>query len=204
MPVSTERLKTYQESLAQYHLHPEAKFHNGDYLKSGVTVRRHITPASTHYIGKEANRWEEQNHLGMDQDAQVEYGMASDEGERLLEAVIEAASKFGQKRLAEVTGISVGEVRAIVGEKRKPLPGALCKLHRAAGELEEAERERTKLTEALLEAVRKTCGEIGVRELARRASVDAGNMTAVLVGRRRLSRAVTAKLTRVVGGIEDW
>jgi hypothetical protein len=33
-PVSSERLKSYQEALAQYLIHPEAKFRNGDYLDS--------------------------------------------------------------------------------------------------------------------------------------------------------------------------
>jgi len=36
-PVPPERLKSYQEALAQYYLHPEAKFHNGDYWGHGVT-----------------------------------------------------------------------------------------------------------------------------------------------------------------------
>jgi hypothetical protein len=57
-PVPSEHLKTYQEALVQYHLHPEAKFHNGDYLDSGVASRRHIVATAVEHIGKEANRWE--------------------------------------------------------------------------------------------------------------------------------------------------
>ncbi len=85
-PVPPEQLKSYQEALAQYHLHPEAKFHNGDYLDCGVTQRRHIRAMVTEYIGKEANRWEEQLHLGLDLDAQTEYGLPPEERERALGA----------------------------------------------------------------------------------------------------------------------
>jgi hypothetical protein len=55
-PVEPQALKTYQEALAQYHLHPEAKFHNGDYLDRGVTHRRHIVATAVEHIGKEAGQ----------------------------------------------------------------------------------------------------------------------------------------------------
>jgi hypothetical protein len=56
-PASPQALKTYHEALAQYHLHPEGKFHNGDYINRGVTYRRHIVASAVELIGKEANRW---------------------------------------------------------------------------------------------------------------------------------------------------
>jgi hypothetical protein len=40
--VPAEQLKSYEEALAQYHLHPEAKFHNGDYMDRSITSRRHL------------------------------------------------------------------------------------------------------------------------------------------------------------------
>jgi hypothetical protein len=73
--VPKEQLKSYQETLAQYHLHPESKFHNGDYLDHGATRRRHIRAAAVEHIGKEANRWEEQLCLGLDLEAETEYGL---------------------------------------------------------------------------------------------------------------------------------
>jgi hypothetical protein len=57
-------LKTYAQALAQYHLRPEAKFENGDYFDSGPTRCRHLQATQINYIGKEANRWEEQFFLG--------------------------------------------------------------------------------------------------------------------------------------------
>jgi hypothetical protein len=53
--VSAEQLKTYAEVLAQYHLSPEAKFENGQFLDRGRTERRHIVATGFVWIGKEAN-----------------------------------------------------------------------------------------------------------------------------------------------------
>jgi hypothetical protein len=54
--VQPEQLKTYAEALAQYHVSPEAKFENGDYLDRGRTERRHVIATEFILIGKEANR----------------------------------------------------------------------------------------------------------------------------------------------------
>jgi len=72
-PVRPDHLKTYTEALVTYHLHPEVKFRNGEYLEQGPTLRRHVRVAGARYIGKEANRWEEQFYLGYDTETQIEY-----------------------------------------------------------------------------------------------------------------------------------
>jgi len=77
-------LKTYREVLNQYHLHPEAKFQNGDYSDFGFTQRRHVVAVGIEYIGKETNRLEEQWFLGINDDAQISYGFAGNELENLL------------------------------------------------------------------------------------------------------------------------
>jgi hypothetical protein len=129
--VPTEQLKSYREALAQYHLHPEAKFHNGDYLGSGVTRRRHIRATAVEHIGKEANRWEEQLYLGLDLEAQTEYGIAPGDHERILEILLRAGQKFGQHRLAMVADVALSEVSAVLLRKRRPTPATLAKLYRA-------------------------------------------------------------------------
>jgi hypothetical protein len=55
-PISQEQLKTYAEVLAQYHLSPEDKFENGQFLDRGRTVRRHVVATGFVLIGKEANQ----------------------------------------------------------------------------------------------------------------------------------------------------
>ena len=71
--VEGSQLRTYADALAQYHLSPESKFLNGDYLDRGITRRRHIQVAAVRYIGKESNDWERQAFLGLDEESRVEY-----------------------------------------------------------------------------------------------------------------------------------
>ena len=59
-PVPVEFLKTYAECLSQYHISPEAKFANGDYMDRGRTERQHVAASDLRLIGKEGNRLEEQ------------------------------------------------------------------------------------------------------------------------------------------------
>jgi hypothetical protein len=68
-------LMTYAETLAQYHLQPEAKFLNGEHTDAGRTLRRHVIATRILHIGKEANKWEEQYFLGPGEEANVEYGV---------------------------------------------------------------------------------------------------------------------------------
>lgn len=54
--VNREQLKTYAEALGQYHLSPEDKFLNGQFLDRGRTERRHVIATEFVLIGKEANQ----------------------------------------------------------------------------------------------------------------------------------------------------
>jgi transcriptional regulator with XRE-family HTH domain len=192
--VPSEQLKTYEEALAQYHLHPEAKFHNGNYLDSGVTLRRHILATAAEHIGKEANRWEEQLYLGLDLDAQTDYGPEPDDHERIFAAVRLMGKKFGQRKLAEAACTSLSEVSTILRGKRRPTLATLTKLYRALSRLERVALAEAELTREVLEAVKRRCRLIGVRWLAKRAGVDAANLAKALSGRREPSRAMLAKL----------
>jgi len=131
-PVSREALKTYRQALAQYHLHPETKFANGDYLDAGPTRRRHIQVVSIDHIGKEANRWEEQLYLGHDPEAQIVYGTDDQSRERMIAFIREVADRVGRRALAEVAGVSVRETAAILRGERQPTVRSLERLKRAA------------------------------------------------------------------------
>lgn len=95
IPVARERLQIYREAVAQYHLHPEAKFGTGDYTDSGFTTRRHITVKGIEHVGKEANRWEEQFYLGKNPEAQIVYGTAPEDDQRLRGSVLRECQRFG-------------------------------------------------------------------------------------------------------------
>ncbi len=112
-PVSAAELRSYLRALAQYHLHPESKFEGGDFLESGRVSRRHIRVSGIEYIGKEANRWEEQAVLGEDESAQISYGrgLASDQPTK---AELLAWRRVGVRELARRSGVSAGEVSRVV------------------------------------------------------------------------------------------
>lgn len=105
-PVEIKSLKTYREVLAQYHLRPESKFLNGDYLDRGPTRRRHVEVDSIRHIGKEANRWEEQVYLGADEDEQIDYGVLPNESKSLLNTLRIEIKAAGQRKIARESGIS--------------------------------------------------------------------------------------------------
>jgi hypothetical protein len=127
-PVSADRLKAYADALADYHLHPETKFLNGDYLDRGPTVRRHVHVAGVRYIGKEANRWEEQFHLGYNPEAQIEYDGGPEEVERVRVRVRRAVGAFGQRRLAQVSGVSREQMRTIINTGAVMRKGTVARL----------------------------------------------------------------------------
>ncbi|PLS82777.1 MAG: hypothetical protein CYG60_23560 [Actinobacteria bacterium] len=192
--VPQEALKTYKEALAQYHLHPEAKFHNGDYADRGPTSRRHVLATAPERIGKEANRWEEQFHLGLDAAAQTEYGPSPQGRYRSLQALVQAGKRFGQRNLAEAAGVSLSEVSAVLCRKREPRPAMLAKLRRALANLETEAREANEHVRGVLERAKEACQVLGLRRFAERAEVDASNLARVLNGRRKPSQLILAKL----------
>jgi len=106
-------LKTYRQALAQYHLHPESKFLGGGYLERGVTRRRHIVATSVECIGKEANRWEEQAHLGQDETAQIVYGQPVETSEAALAELRQQTRRFPVRRLAREAGLATETIQRV-------------------------------------------------------------------------------------------
>lgn len=90
--VSLSALKTYAEALAQYHISPESKFLNGDYMDRGTTRRRHVRVTNIVHIGKEAHDWERQAAIGLNLDSQIFYGSNR---KSLADALFNFASEFG-------------------------------------------------------------------------------------------------------------
>jgi hypothetical protein len=122
-------LRSYRQALVQYHLHPEAKFEGGDYTDAGVLQRRHITVAYVEHIGKEANRWEEQFHLGEDPHAQIVYGQSGRQQKRLDREIREAIRRRGVRRVARESGLSVGLVSGIMRGECRVSERSVRRLH---------------------------------------------------------------------------
>jgi hypothetical protein len=121
-------LKTYLEAVAPYHLRPESKFLNGNYLDNGLTERRHIEVISIRHIGKEADRWEEQFYLGSDEGAEIDYGTNPKDAAILIRSLRKAAKLLGQRTLAQKIGIPQQTLSRWLQQKPSKLPANIMRL----------------------------------------------------------------------------
>jgi hypothetical protein len=119
VPVDLGALKSFKQAIGSYHLHPESKFLNGDYLDKGVTLRRHVYAAAVRNIGKEANEWEEQFYLGFNEDKQIDYGLASKALKKFIRTLRARIQKAGgQRTLARESGVSRRTISRIMNGKQ--------------------------------------------------------------------------------------
>lgn len=182
-PIKRQHLKTYLDSLNQYHLHPESKFLNGDFLDSEKTQRRHIIVKSINYIGKEANKWEEQFLLGFDPDAQIEYGISPEQKNVILQAVAQAVEQHGAQVIAEASKLSARHIIGIVSGKKYPSEKALAKLYTAIKNLEADAMVDNELRQKIKALMQEK--KISIRTMAEYLSMDASNLAKVLSGKRK-------------------
>ena len=119
-PIGRDQIMTYLDfqTLSQYHLHPEIKFRNGQPFDRGKTQRRHVVVSRIEHIGKEADRLDEQEHLGVDLEAELEYGMSPDVVGAELEEFRNRCRPFPIRALAMESGLSHPVVSRIAGNCR--------------------------------------------------------------------------------------
>jgi len=176
------QLKTYLDSLAQYHLHPETKFLNGDYTDAGITRRRHIRVKSIQHIGKEANKWEEQFFTGFDPDAQIEYGMCAEQKAKMIKAVLQAIEKYGIKPMADISKLSSRHILNIHKDKTNLSENALLKLYTAAKTLENTNNKENELRELIRNTIKEK--GLSIRKLAENIGIDPSNLSKLISGKR--------------------
>lgn len=193
-PIDRRLLRTYAEALAQYQVHPEAKFLNGEAYDTGHTRRRHVRADGTDHIGKEADKWEEQYFLGLDPDAQIDYGLAPEVMLRLRQDVLAQCRARGVRNVARRAGLSVTTLINLLQGRSKGKLDTIERLRNACEALAADEQQRREVLEHIRERVR----EIGVRELARQAGIDPANLAHVIAEKRGLGRTMAGKLERVL------
>jgi hypothetical protein len=191
-------LKTYAQALSQYHLHPESKFEHAAWRDRGETLRWHVQTPFVEYIGKEANRWEEQVYLGELPDAQITYGVDPKGTLKLIEVLKRGAKTYGYvSRLAREADVDRKTADLVVkGKSRKP--DLLARLFTAHRVLESRAREDAEHVASLLSVVRERCRVEGGREFARQNCLDRGDLNAVLAGRRPAGAKMLSALEAAV------
>jgi plasmid maintenance system antidote protein VapI len=188
---------SYREVLAQYHLHPESKFRNGDYLDRGITIRRHVEAVCINYIGKEANRWEEQHFLGIDAGAQINYGPGQEGASEFVELVRAANRNFSRRELAQRMRISRETLAAIIGGNftgisQAQMLRALAAISELSAELSD---RRTRVIE-LLELCRTEIELIGHSQFAVAISIDPANFAKIINGDRKVGEQLLGRISK--------
>jgi DNA-binding phage protein len=135
VPVSI--LKTYREAMADYAWRPESKFENAERESTGITQRRRIEAIAIEYIGKEANRLEEQYYLGELPDAQIEYGGHPIGQKQLIACLKQWVEEHGMETLASAAGISRQQLHAILSRGAIPKRVTILRLCSAIARLRE-------------------------------------------------------------------
>ncbi|MGC1269512.1 MAG: hypothetical protein WA842_02820 [Croceibacterium sp.] len=182
-PVPADALQTYRQAIAQYHLHPEAKFLGGDYCNRGTTRRRHIRATGIRHIGKEANELERQAMIGADCLLDPDYGLAGEGCGQLMGEIAALGDMLGNGEAAKALRISPRRLRAILTCKTGPdevttrilltrLPAAIAMAEKLC-----AERDGE------LQRLHHMVQELGLRGAARQLGIDPSNL------RRKMSQA---------------
>ena len=118
-PVDPRHLETYAETLADYHRHAEAKFHNGGPNDFGRTERRHVRVAGIVLVGKESSRFQEmsdalQNALDPQQEYKPPVGFEAADASVLSTIRAACLLKGGVGRLAARAHVSWHTVHNIL------------------------------------------------------------------------------------------
>jgi hypothetical protein len=180
-PVDPALLETYAEVLAGYPYRAEAKFENGRARDRGTTKRRCVVATTVEFIGKEADRWEEENYIGMGGEIASSYGVDPKIAEMAFRRVRVAVGKFGKLAVSEATGIARSTLAKIESGKwtttRVPYHQALRGLDRlrSGRARQAADRQRTRAQ--LAAAVTR---EGGIRPAARMLGLDPSNLSKFL------------------------
>lgn len=177
-------LKPYAGALAQYHLQPEAKFLNGNYLDRGTTLRRHVEMTATHHIGKESHDWERQAMIGLSADSEIEYGVADADRAAVAAKLRTFIAECGERKAATALGISAMKLRTLCSDAKGLGDGRTtrviaAKLPAATALLERLRHDLHAETRQLSESVSRE----GLRAVARRLGIDPSNL------RRKLAKS---------------
>ena len=191
-PVGQEWLRTYAEALRAYHLHPEAKFLDGDYLDRGPTRRRPVLVQTIEDIGKEADKWDDEEPLSADNEFTVSYGVSEPDRAAMV-AVVRSVSK---RKLARAAKVSTRSIPWDEEEAKEISDTELRRLFDVARALAEEGRKRRESDKELLDQLAKRVAERGLTAVSRELRWDASTFAKVLTGKRHLPAALRTRLAR--------
>lgn len=193
-PIPESWLKSYAQSIAQYHLSDEAKFLGGQKDQSGTLQRRHVEAFAVRHIGKEAHNWEEDFFTGADRDTALRYEDGIFDPERVSLKIASGCRKFGTRELNRVSGVGDKVIEKIINGQIHSFRTQAIRLFQSVYLLE-IEISQTSIREArYLDELRARSDEIGIPELATQLGVDASNLSKMLKGQKPLAKKLRDRL----------
>jgi hypothetical protein len=192
-PVEQRWLRTYAEALRGYHLHPETKFLDGDYTDRGPTRRRHILVQAVEDIGKEADKWDDEEPLSADNEFTVSYGV-SELDRAVMLAVIQSVSK---RRLAPAANVSTRSVPSDEAAADEMLAKEFRRLFDVASALAADDREREESDRILVSWIAEKVEQRGLTAVAELLDYDVANLAKVLAGKRALPARLRKRVNEI-------
>ena len=197
-PVPPAALKTVRDVIAAYPVHSEIKFFNGEGIATGTTHRRHVRVVGVRHIGKEANRWEEQQFVGLDQDATPDYGLLPTDTAQRGEALKRAQQLHGVRPLARQGRVPIKAATAAIKAPASSSATVVDKLLRAAHQLAETAVATDSVRANVLGWAMAKASVEGHAAFSRRAGLDSKNLRKMLAGKRVAGAKVLSKIERLI------
>jgi hypothetical protein len=109
-----------------------------------------------------------------------------------------AALKHGLTKLPQAANLSRQHMFSIVSGRSIPTDETIAKFIRALATVETTARTHAAKIHAVVIQVTERCAEIGLRNFAAQAEVDAGHLTRLVSGKRNLSQVMLTRLKRAL------
>ena len=113
-PVKPEWLRTYENTLAGYHLRDEAKFLGGNKTQRGKLARRHVDAFAIQYIGKEAHDWEEASKIADQSLPAIRPNRKILNVHKSISLIAGAQKSYGVRALCLLSGVGDRSIREIL------------------------------------------------------------------------------------------
>ncbi len=158
---------------------------------SGHTQRRHVFVEAIEDIGKEADKWDDEEPLTADSEFTVSYGVSETDRSKML-SVIRSVSKRRLARAARVSTRTIPLDEPVASEM--PVK-EFRRLFDVASSLAADDRERKFSDQVLVQWISEQIERCGVTATAKRLDYDAANLSKVVSGKR----ALPSRLRKRVG-----
>jgi hypothetical protein len=163
---------------------------DGDYTDRGPTRRRHILVQAIEDIGKEADKWDDEEPLTADNEFTVSYGV-SEIDRRTMLAVIQSVSK---RRLARAAKVSTRSIPSDEAAADAMLVKELRRLFEVASSLAAEDCDREESDRILVSWIAERVEQRGLTAVAELLDYDAANLAKISAG----TRALPARLRKRV------